>query len=61
MGYKNKKTKSYAPSLDRIEPKKGYVRGNILIVCDIVNRLKSDATLEDLKKISDFFNNLKYN
>ena len=59
MGYKNKKTKSYAPSLDRIEPKKGYVKGNILVVCDIVNRLKSDASIEDLRKISNFFINLK--
>lgn len=59
MGYKNKKTKSHAPSLDRIEPKKGYVKGNILVVCDIVNRLKSDASIEDLRKISNFFINLK--
>ena len=61
MGYKNKKTKSYAPSLDRIEPKKGYVKGNILVVCDIVNRLKSDASIEDLRRISNFFINLKKN
>mgnify|MGYP001333366704 FL=1 len=54
MGYKNKKTKSYAPSLDRIEPKKGYVKGNILVICDIVNRLKLDASIEDLRKISNF-------
>ena len=61
MGYKNKKTKSYAPSLDRIEPKKGYINGNISIVCDIVNRLKSDASIVDLKKISNFFINHKKN
>ena len=59
MGYKDKKTKSYSPSLDRIEPKKGYIKSNILIVCDIVNRLKSDASIEDLKKISKFYINLK--
>lgn len=45
MGYKNKKTKSFAPSLDRIDPKEGYVKGNILVICDIANRLKSDASI----------------
>jgi len=28
--------------------KKGYVYGNLVIVSDIVNRLKSDATLKDM-------------
>ena len=58
MGYKNKKTKSYAPSLDRIKPKKGYIKGNILIVCDIVNRLKSDAKIEDIGKVFNFYKKL---
>ena len=44
-----------------IEPKKGYINGNISIVCDIVNRLKSDASIVDLKKISNFFINHKKN
>jgi len=59
MGYKKGRSKNYAPSLDRIEPKKGYVKDNIIIVSDIVNRMKQDATLDDLKKISEFFINLK--
>ena len=59
MGYKKGRSKNYAPSLDRIEPKKGYVKDNIIIVSDIVNRMKQDATLDDLKKISEFFKNLK--
>jgi len=45
MGYKNGKSKNLSPSLDRIIPRKGYVYDNLVIVSDIVNRLKSDATL----------------
>jgi hypothetical protein len=29
-------------SLDRVDSTKGYVRGNVQFVCDIVNRMKSD-------------------
>jgi hypothetical protein len=55
MGFKSKKTKSMAPSLDKIIPSKGYTKGNIVVISDIVNRLKSDASLEDLKKIINFY------
>ena len=55
MGYKNGKSKNFSPSLDRIIPKKGYVYVNLVIVSDIVNRLKSDATLEDMEKILKFY------
>jgi len=44
-----------APSLDKIIPNKGYIRGNIVVISDIVNRLKSDASIEDLKKILNFY------
>ena len=55
MGFKFGKTKSMAPSLDKIIPNKGYIRGNIVVISDIVNRLKSDASIEDLKKILNFY------
>ena len=59
MGFKMGKTKSMAPSLDRIIPSEGYVQGNIVAVCDIVNRLKSDASLDDMKKILSFYSKYK--
>jgi hypothetical protein len=31
-------------SIDRIDSKKGYIKGNVQLVCDIVNRMKSDMT-----------------
>jgi hypothetical protein len=42
-------------NLDRIIPKKGYIQDNLVIVSDIVNRLKSDATLEDMEKILKYY------
>jgi hypothetical protein len=33
----------HAPSFDRINPKRGYVPGNVQIVCWLVNKIKSDC------------------
>jgi hypothetical protein len=41
-----------SPSLDRIEPDIGYVKGNIRVVSYRANRIKNDATPEELKMIS---------
>lgn len=49
-----------SPSLDRIDPKKGYIKGNIRIISNRANRIKSDANYKelylvykDLKKIQN--------
>jgi hypothetical protein len=39
------------PSLDRIESVRGYVKGNIWVISWRANRLKNDATLEELEAI----------
>lgn len=41
-----------SPTLDRIVPKKGYVRGNVRVVSNKANRIKSDATLKDLVAVA---------
>lgn len=33
-----------SPSLDRREPSKGYVKGNVIVISWLANRLKSNAT-----------------
>jgi hypothetical protein len=38
----------YSPSLDRINPRLGYVKGNVQWVCMLANRMFSDATGEDV-------------
>jgi len=58
IGYKDGKSKNLAPSLDRIVPKKGYIKGNLIIVSDIVNRMKQDSTLEDMEKILKYYTKL---
>lgn len=37
--------------LDRLIPSKGYVRGNVRWISSRANRLKSDASIDELKKI----------
>jgi hypothetical protein len=44
-----------SPSLDKIIPAAGYVRGNIVVVSLKANRMKSDGTLEDLRALVDFY------
>ena len=43
-----------APSLDRIDTTKGYVRGNVDIICWRCNALKRDGTLSELRAILDY-------
>lgn len=38
-------------SIDRIDPKLGYVRGNTQIISNKANRLKNNASLEDIGKL----------
>lgn len=43
------------PSLDRIIPKKGYVRGNIIVISWRANLLKRDATIKELMQLASFY------
>ena len=44
-----------APSLDRLIPELGYVKGNIAVVSTRANTLKRDATPEELMKVARFY------
>lgn len=50
-----------SPSIDQIEPRKGYVLGNIQVVSWRANRLKSDATPDELLKIGHYMKSLNEN
>lgn len=47
--------KPNSPSLDRVVSAKGYIPGNIHWISCRANKIKSDATAEELRKISDYF------
>jgi hypothetical protein len=42
-----------SPSLDRIDPTKGYVRGNVAVVLDIINRMRSDIDPGDTRLLAE--------
>lgn len=43
-----------APSIDRIKPELGYVRGNTVIISWRANCLKRDATAIELRRLADW-------
>ena len=43
-----------SPSYDRINPKLGYVKGNVQIISWRANRIKNDGTAEEHRLIADF-------
>ena len=52
-----KDNRDYAPSLDRIDPKKGYTKENTIVVSMLANRIKTDAKIEDIDKFLTFIKN----
>ena len=43
----------YTPSLDRIDPTKGYIKGNVWVITKRANTMKNSATREELLKFAD--------
>lgn len=48
------KNKNYSPSLDKINPKLGYIKSNIRVISFRANRLKSDLTINEIKKLYEY-------
>jgi len=44
-----------SPSIDRIDNSKGYIKNNIVVVSRRANVLKKDASIEELKKLAEFY------
>lgn len=43
-----------SPSLDAIIPEKGYVPGNIAVISHRANTIKTNATVEEIRKVADW-------
>lgn len=43
-----------SPSLDRIDNSKGYVKDNVKVISQRINRRKSDLSLEEIRKLGEY-------
>ena len=50
--------KDAAPSLDRLLPHLGYVRGNILVISKRANTIKNNASIDELMLLTDNLHNI---
>ena len=42
-----------SPSLDKIDPERGYTKGNVWVISDKANRMKQNMTVETLRHFAD--------
>ena len=43
-----------SPTVDRIIPSMGYVKGNVAVISNRANRIKNDGTYEDIRLVADW-------
>lgn len=48
-----------APSLDRIDNTKGYIKGNVVVVSNRANLLKKDASVQELINLAKFYEQME--
>ena len=48
---------NYSPSVDRIKPELGYVKGNVVYMSNLANKMKQNATDEQLRAFAHWILN----
>lgn len=43
-----------SPTIDRVVPELGYVKGNIVVISHLANRIKSNASIEQLERVLSY-------
>ena len=43
-----------SPSIDRLDPDRGYVAGNVSVVSAVANRIKSNAEAATIRQVADW-------
>lgn len=53
------KDRHRGPSVDRIEPSLGYIQSNVVVCCYRCNRIKNDATPDELIRLAEAVSRVK--
>jgi len=48
----------WSPTLDRIDPTKGYIKGNVAVISHKANRIKNNGTAEEHLKIANWMDSM---
>jgi hypothetical protein len=54
----NGKCPPNSPSFDRIDPRKGYVTGNVIVISSRANTIKNNASVDELLRVASFYQQL---
>ena len=47
-----------SPTLDRLVPSLGYVKGNVMVISNKANRIKNNATIDELMLLTENLHNI---
>ena len=49
------KTHRNSPTLDRIIPEKGYIKGNVIVISHKANSIKNNANYDEIRVVADWY------